>query len=64
MKHHDGIHDYGQKEKEEDKVYDITKQVEKTNNNEKEKEKQEANNNKKKYEKIYTNKIEKKNIRK
>ena len=47
--HHDGIHHYGQKEKEEEKAYDITKQIEKENNNEKEKE--EANNNeiKKKY---------------
>ena len=44
--HHYGIHDYGQKEKEEDKAYDITKQVEKANNNEKEKE--EANDNKEK----------------
>ena len=37
--HHDGIDDYGQKEKEEDKHYDITKQVEKAKNNEKEKRK-------------------------
>ena len=29
LNHHDGIHDYGQKEKEEDKAYDITKQVKK-----------------------------------
>ena len=38
--HHDGIDDYGQKEKEEDKPYDFTKQVEIANNNEKEKEKE------------------------
>ena len=43
--HHDGINDYGPKEKEEDKAYVITKQVEKANNNEK--RKKEANNNKK-----------------
>ena len=55
--HHDGIHDYGQKEKVEGTTYDITKQVEKSNNDEKEKE--DANNNREKYEKIYTNKIEK-----
>ena len=43
--HHDGMHDYDQKEKEDDKAYDITKQVEKANNNKKKKE--EANNNEK-----------------
>ena len=32
--HHDGINDYGQKEKEENKAYDITKQEEKANTNE------------------------------
>ena len=37
--HHDQIHNYGQKGKEEDKAYDFTKQVEKGNNNEKEKQK-------------------------
>ena len=41
--HHDGIHDYGLKEKEEYKFYDITKQVEKVNNNENENEKTKKN---------------------
>ena len=35
--HNDGIYGYGEKGKKEDKAYDITKQVEKANNNEKEK---------------------------
>ena len=58
--HHDGIDDYGLKEKEEYKTHDITKQVEKANinANENEKFKKKANNNEKK-EKIITNKIEK-----
>ena len=51
MNHHDEIHDYDQKEKEDDKAYDITKQVEKANNNEKEKEKEEANNEREKMKK-------------
>ena len=55
LNHHDGILDYGQNEKEEDKAYDIIKKVGKANNNEKEKE----NNNMEKNEKVYTNKIEK-----
>ena len=51
--HHDGIDDYGLKEKEEYKAYDITTQVEKENNNENENEKEKetrekANKNKKK----------------
>ena len=37
--HHDGINDYGLKGKKEDKAFDITKQVEKANNNWKENEK-------------------------
>ena len=37
--HHDEIDDYGLKEKEEYIAYDITKQVEKANNNKKKKEK-------------------------
>ena len=51
--HHHRIDDYGQKGKEEDKSYDITKQVEKVNNNENknEKEKEKANNNRKKKKK-------------
>ena len=36
LNHHDGIHDYCQEEKEEDKVDEIITQVKQTNNNEKE----------------------------
>ena len=41
MNHHDGIHDYGKKEKEEEKAYANEKDIEqaKANNNEKQKEK-------------------------
>ena len=56
--HKDGINDYSQKGKKEDKAYDTAIQVEKANNNEKEKE---ANNNRKENEKIYRSKIEKVN---
>ena len=43
LNHHDGIHDYCQEEKEEDKVDEIITQVKQTNNNEKEKAKANIN---------------------